>query len=236
MLVGLSGGKDSLATLDIVSGVIGHENVTPFLMYVVRGLECEMGPIRRAMARYPGMAERFIETPHPMLGEFLKGSVLRPYVEGSEKIKTIKTPDVEQHLRNVTGIRWVAYGQKCADNIVRRAMLKKDGINGLDERFERANPLWDWSNADVYGYLRGKGITVPPGVGPKRPDDGHGVSLQTDFLVWLRDTWPEDFRLLLRVFPYAETQIARWEMHGRDGGLSKQARKALTARTEKAHG
>lgn len=52
ILVAVSGGKDSLATLDVCIRHFGRENVTGFLMELVPGLECEWRSIRAVERRF----------------------------------------------------------------------------------------------------------------------------------------------------------------------------------------
>lgn len=224
VLVGVSGGKDSIVTLDLAVSVLGASRVVPFFMRIVEGLECETGPVRRICARY-GLEDALITLPHWTLSRMYRDGVLRLYVDGAENIKRLRMADVEHWLREKTGIYWFAYGHRCVESIVRNAMLKRDGMNGCDWRGGHLYPIWDWKNADVFSYMRSKELPIPKPLGPVGVNR-NGFSLTPEFLMWLRDTWPEDYARVCKVFPLAPAQIARFEMHGR-GGMNKIQREKL---------
>ncbi len=202
ILVAVSGGKDSLCTLDVCVREYGAENVSGFLMHLVEGLEVEWQHARRLEALF---GVKIHGVPHWTLSHFLKESAYRPYTSGSERIKALKQPDVEAYVRQKLGGDWIAWGNRAADSVVRNAYLKR--IQGVDEKFQRFYPLWTWKKPDVYGYLRGRKLPIPAITGG-RVQMG-GVSLTAECLTWLRDHHPGDLRKILDVFPFAEALLFR---------------------------
>ncbi len=72
-LVALSGGKDSLAVLDLACQCF--DLVECFHMWLVPGLECESGPVTAAAARH---GVKVHEIPHWHLGRLFKAGTFSP--------------------------------------------------------------------------------------------------------------------------------------------------------------
>lgn len=216
VLVAVSGGKDSLCTLDVCVRHFGRENVTGFLMELVKGLEVEWQHARRLEKRY---GIKIHGVPHWTLSHYLRENAYRPYVTGSENIKALKQPDVEAFVRKELGAEWIAWGNRAADSVVRNAYLKR--IYGVDEKQRRFYPLWAWKKPDVYGYLHARKLPVP-GITGGRVQMG-GVSLDPACLRWLRDHHPKDYRKILDVFPFAEAAIIKEELAHRGKEAAPQA-------------
>jgi len=204
VLVGLSGGKDSLVTLDLAVRSFGPDNVVAFSMYLVRGLRCFEGPIERA-ARIYGVQVEYV--PHWMLGTMLKDAVLMPHRGDAHTWRDTKLVDIEQLVRQRTGIDWIAYGHRAAESIERRGMLNR--CQGFNADARRVYPVWRWRSADVFSYMSARGIPLPPTFGKDRLS---GVDLRPETLLYIREHFPDDYRKILEVFPFAEAQLRRWEM------------------------
>lgn len=205
VLVALSGGKDSLVTLDMCCRHFPH--VEAFFMYRVEGLRCELGPIEAAARRHK-VPVHYV--PHWSLSTLLKYNALRLKVEGADSLRALAQQDVESFLRAKTGIDWFAYGEKCADSLVRNAKLKQFG--GIDLKRKRVYPAWRFKKADVMGYLHARKISIP-----KMQGGGvysGGVTLDVDSLTWLRDFHPDDYARVCAVFPFAPAVLYRREKFG----------------------
>lgn len=128
-MVGFSGGKDALATLDITVRSGAFQRIEAFAMYLVRGLECFEDPIQRFCdsRRVP---VHFV--PHWDLSRLLKHAVLRPHVPGAESLRIMKLRDVEAALTHDTGIDWFAYGERADDSYARRLYTRK--VDGVQDR------------------------------------------------------------------------------------------------------
>lgn len=198
-LVGLSGGKDSLAVLDICMSVFKH--VECYAMYLVPGLRCVEESIQRATARY-GV------TVHPVpdwfLGQAIRAAIYRPHVYQAMGWRATKAVHVEATLRKQTGITWIAYGHRMDESLERRGMLHS--ISGFDEKGSRIYPIWDWSAADVWSYLRARKVQPPPSLG-----GGHAVRLNTACFKWLREHYPDDLERIYEYFPFSRAILKREE-------------------------
>lgn len=218
VLVAVSGGKDSLCTLDLCVRHYGAERVTGFLMYLVRDLECEWRYVRQLEKRY---GIRVIGVPHYEKARLLKNCILRPYFPGSERIRLLRQVDVEDHVRKLTGAEWIAWGNRATDSIVRGATLK--ACRGVDPKGRRLYPVWSWRKPDVYGYLRARKLPIPGITGGAQNATG-GVSFDPPTLVWLKREFPADFDKILREFPYAGAVVFRHEQMGIDPVAEVKAR------------
>jgi phosphoadenosine phosphosulfate reductase len=206
VLVALSGGKDSLVSLDLAAQAFGARNVVAFFMYLVPDLHCEQGPVRAAARRY---GIELVTVPHWDLGRMLKYAVLRTHINGTDKWRDIKLGDVELLVRHKTGIRWIVYGHRADESLERRGMLKD--VDGCDVERARVYPLRWWKGRDSYAYLRQKRIPVPSMFGGTR---NAGISLAPNVLRYLRDHHPSDYAKVIEMFPFAEAVLFRDEAYG----------------------
>jgi phosphoadenosine phosphosulfate reductase len=205
VVVGLSGGKDSLTVLDLAVEIFGAGNVAAFAMYLVRGLRCFEAPIDLASRRY-GIRVEYV--PHFELGRIYKYAVCRPHTVGAADIRETKMVDIEALVRKRTGIDWLVYGHRAAESPQRRGML--NSCQGLNEKGKRVYPIWRWRQADVLSYLRLKRIAVPSMFVDARI---RGVGLDPETLIYIRDHFPDDYARMLTVFPFASAQVARFESY-----------------------
>jgi phosphoadenosine phosphosulfate reductase len=205
ILVGLSGGKDSLTVLDLCVRVFGAKNVSAFYMYLVRDLRCAEMTIHHCERRYKIDVHRF---PHWRMSLIYQNAMYMPHWGGVGG-RLLKQVDIEMAAREASGCDWIAYGHRLADSIERIAMLKRCG--GLDEKGRRVYPVMRWYEGSVYSYLRRKKIPLPPKLSLLKRNMT-GVNFHEDTLLVIRDRFPDDFAKIIEVFPYLPARLARFEM------------------------
>lgn len=206
VVIALSGGKDSIVTLDLAMQVFSR--VEAFYMHLVEGLQCEAERLDPLVRRY---GIRLHHVPHFALGGMLKDAVFSPHRHGhAHYLPDIKQKDIEALVRARSGVAWLAFGHRASDSIERNAMLKK--IGGFDPKTHRVYPIWRWKPKDVLAYLRAKRLPIPRQLFPGHSD---GVNLYPRTLRVLRERYPDDYRKILEVFPYAEAGIAREDFRKR---------------------
>jgi phosphoadenosine phosphosulfate reductase len=201
VLVGFSGGKDSICTLDLC--VKHFKKVVPFFMYQVPGLSFQENLIRYYERKY-GL--EMLRVPHFETSEFLRYGLYR---EPDYNVPVISTKDLYDHVRQKTGIYWIAGGERIADSIVRRAMIKNSG--SISEKRGRFYPIAYWTKKDVMTYMRIK--RLPLGADSKR----FGCSfrdLSGKSLTLLKDHFPEDFERVKKIYPLCEAAILREAEYG----------------------
>ena len=152
VIVGFSGGKDSIVTLDLCFKYF--KNVRPYFMYLVPGLEFQEKMLNWYENKYD---TEIIRMPHFEVSEFLKyGSFTRFDFD----VPIVGINDTYEYLRQNTGIHWIAAGERCADSIVRNAMIKKSG--SIDYKRGRFYPLAYWSKKEVLHYIKYKKLYLSP--------------------------------------------------------------------------
>jgi 3'-phosphoadenosine 5'-phosphosulfate sulfotransferase (PAPS reductase)/FAD synthetase len=211
VIVGLSGGKDSLCVLDLCARHFDH--VEAFFMYLVPGLECAEGPARAAAKR---AGVRLHMVPHFQLPELLQ--LHRPLTK-RKKTRALGLFDIEARVRLDSGIDWVAYGWRESDSMHRRWHLRKSGHADVVGR--RLFPIASWVKADVLGYLHARRIPVPKSIGQDNSTVS-GIGLDGESLRWMRDHYPRDYAKVLRVFPFAHLEVVKLETYGDRGRQAAQ--------------
>lgn len=202
VIVGFSGGKDSIVTLDLCFRYF--KRVVPFFMYLVPNLEFQERMLQRYEDKYN---TEIIRLPHFEVSEFLKyGSFTRM----DWNVDVVGINDTYEYLRQQTGIHWIAAGERCADSIVRNAMIKKSG--SIDYQRGRFYPLAYWKKNEVLQYIKQKRLYLSP---EQRKIGFSFRSLAGCELAVIKEMFPDDFEKILRVYPFAGAAVERFERYGK---------------------
>ena len=201
VLVGLSGGKDSVVTLDLC--MKHFKNVQPFFMYVVQGLEFQEKTLCYYEKRY---GCEVLRVPHFMLSDFLRYGTFR---QEDFNVPMVKTVELYNYLREQTGIYWIACGERIADSIVRRAMIKNSG--SIDKKRGRIYPIAEWNKADVMSYLRLHRLPLSL---ENRVLGFSFRSLQGLELMKIKEHFPDDYEKIKKAFPLVDVALKKEEYYG----------------------
>jgi 3'-phosphoadenosine 5'-phosphosulfate sulfotransferase (PAPS reductase)/FAD synthetase len=199
VLVGYSGGKDSLAVLDLC--VRTFKRVECFHMYVIPGMRCVENMLDFARKRWGVKIHQY---PHWVLGKWFKIGAMCNSHYALESLPEWKLTDVYNLACADTGITLIAHGAKRADSLWRRRNLSVQNYDNV------IFPVIGWNKFDITGYLTSHGIPLPPSSGRSAT----GIDLTTPSVLWLHDNYPDDFRMLCEVFPYAECIVYRRKFYG----------------------
>lgn len=199
VLVGYSGGKDSLATIDLCSRTFAR--VEAFFMYLVPGLACVEEALDYGRRRW-GVTIR--QYPHWVVGNIVRNGVYCNSHWANLGLPEWKLHDIYDLAAAESGCRIVATGAKRTDSLWRRRQM------GTWARDDMLTPLASWNKFDVLGYLQARGIPNPSSSGR----NATGVDLSTPALLWLHDEHPEDFRKVCEAFPFAEAVVWRRKFYG----------------------
>jgi phosphoadenosine phosphosulfate reductase len=221
-LVFYSGGKDSLAMMDILVRVF--DRVDGVFMYFVPGLECIEEKLEYARQRWGVTIHQY---PHWCLSRILLagvyrlvgmrqvfGGVFNEYLPdgssgklrvNSEGIPELSLNDIYEMVKLDTGIGLIATGAKRADSLWRRKMLGNWG-----NRPDIIYPLKNWNKPDVYAYLMARQIPIPDGT----QGSSTGIDLTQKSLLWLHDEHPRDFDKICEIFPLAEAVVWHRKFYG----------------------
>ena len=198
-LVAFSAGKDSLVVLDMACRAF--KSVVAFYLYLVPGLRVIEDRLEAAAERWK---VEILQYPHWIMVHDIKANIYCPKVPAFDSVTVPKPADVYAMIREETGIRLIITGDKKADFVARRAVIKREKDDP-----ELFRPIADWRNEEVLAYLGHHGIPIPDA-----NRDCSGIDLRTDSLLWLHDNYPDDFKELCRTFPFALAVVKRRELYG----------------------
>ena len=203
VLISFSGGKDSLAVLDLCRKSFRH--VAAFYMYLVPGLRHIEERIAWARERYN---IEILSYPHWVMFKCLRNGIYCPNHHQFDDTD-FKLTDIYEAATQETGIKLIAHGGKDSDGLWRRRLF----ANTKDsERWKNIfYPIKGWSKYDVLAYLQAQKIPIPQESVEQR---AAGMDLATGTLLWLHDTYPDDFDRIEKVFPYVRAVVKRREWYG----------------------
>ncbi len=205
VIVSFSGGKDSVATLDLCHRYF--KNVHAFFMYVVPGLSFQEAMLKWAEQRYGAEVYR---VPHWELTHFYRSGSFCLF---DPTIPVVSIRDIYSHVRQVFGTHWIAAGERAKDSVVRGAMIKKSGsVDGGRGRFY---PLAYWSKADVLKYIDIQKLKYSPEaaiLGGKSLNNWH-----PETLALVKQHYPADYAKIEKALPLIGTLIAKGIMYEQDG-------------------
>jgi phosphoadenosine phosphosulfate reductase len=197
--VAISGGRDSLACVEVC-----HQHgfkLSGYFLFTVPGLEFEEEILRYCERRYKISIHRL---PHWDLGDQFQWWVYRKPAQDDE-VLTLVLRDVENEARRLTGMQWIAGGQKKCDALERRAMLAK--CEGIKLRRRNFYPLADWHHRHVSNYLKMR--NVPMSHQSEVFGRSWGGSLAWPDLAKIKQHWPKDFQKIKTYFPFIEAAEVR---------------------------
>ena len=201
VLVSYSGGKDSVVTLDLCSK--HFEQVAAFFMYQVPGLSFQERTLRWAEAKY---GIEILRVPHFEVADFLRFGT---YHDEDATVRPVAVNELYAYVREQSGTYWIAAGERIADSILRRAMIKHDGT--IDDKRGRIYPLAHWTKAHVKAYVARYGLRTAE----EAQYLGHSFrDLSAKTLVLVKQHYPEDYERILRMYPLAEAAVKQREFYG----------------------
>jgi len=208
MIVSVSGGKDSLATIDIC--VRQFKEIRAFWMYYIKGLRFQEVVMQSIERRY---GIEILRLPHFDLSWLLGSQMLQWYRASYPEFGVTTMREMQDLVRDRFGISWIATGEKMADSFTRRFMMKANNSSQWDFKRGCYYPLQRWTNTQVFQYLKLRHIPLPPEYrfmkgswGGMRGSELHQVKLH----------FPEDYKKILEVFPFAAAIERNYEIYRLD--------------------
>lgn len=203
VLVAFSGGKESIVVLDLCMRYF--KNVHVVFQMMVRDLDYEENILQWYEKKY-------------------NIKIIRAYGEGAAAayhygifrptdltFPIISETDFYNYYRVQTNSWFVAGGERIADSLQRRAMIKHSGT--IDAQRGRFYPVALWKKKEIYDYIKYHKLYL------HRAQRELGFSL-TPFggrsLKWHLDNHPEDYFKILKQFPLAGGYVIRKEVYGKD--------------------
>jgi 3'-phosphoadenosine 5'-phosphosulfate sulfotransferase (PAPS reductase)/FAD synthetase len=120
-------------------------------------------------------------------------------------VPIVKIKDVENYVRQKTGMEYVATGERANESVERNAQFKQHG--GVDHKRKRFYPCCWWRAQDIFSYMTLHDIPIPPDykINAKRSIG----DLWVDNMVGIKERFPADFAKIREVFPLIDVQILR---------------------------
>jgi len=201
ILVAYSGGKDSLAVLDLCCRT--WDKVDAFFMWVVPGLECVERQLEYARKRWGITIHQF---PHWIVPKMLRSGSYGPVRYDTVNPQDWKLRDVFDAALAESGCRLLATGAKESDSLWRRRYFTTWAARWTDVVY----PIRGWNKFDVLAYLKRRAIPIP------KASEGNatGIDHSIPSLLWLHDNHPADFSRMLEHYPYADAPVWRRQFYG----------------------
>lgn len=215
VLVGFSGGKDSVVLLDLCcSGLF--RRVECYFQYLVPDLAFQQDYMLEIAHKYRVTIH---QRPHWMLSRLFRGSFHRPPTPPAAGMRDVSVTESEESLRYDTGIQWIATGDRASESLQRRGMLSVTG--GLDRKRLRVYPLAWWPVAEVRAYIAARNLKVSPESQHLKRSLGF---MGPEEYAAIKRFWPEDYQRLLLRFPFLEAEVFRHEREQRDAEAASAAK------------
>lgn len=197
-----AGGKDSIALLDMLAGVF--DKVICYYMYLIPNLDHIQPYIKWAETRYKNVEVRLVK--HFQRDYYDACGFFR---KPDPSIKPRKIGEIEQAVREETGITYGFSGMKGVDGYMKRMRLKRFAKTGYITDKGMVYPLALWTNKEVLQYITQRNLIRPFVYNPNAISQGFTIDLRT--LLLMRDRYPGDYMKILAEFPYSEKLIFDYE-------------------------
>ncbi len=200
-----SGGKDSIACLDLCCA--HFKTVIPVHLYFVKGLKYKEKHMAHYAKRYGVDIAQF-----PRCEDLSRQMCSGSYQSKKKKVPKIRQYEMDLFLRRRLNIPWIVYGYKRADSLQRRGIMNAnclDGeqyMGGVDMRNRKIYPLANWSEKEVFKYLKMKRLPLPPDYAAGFRDIN---TFKGRALLWLYHNHPEDYETVKKQYPFIEAALIR---------------------------
>lgn len=209
VMVGLSFGKDSLATFHAMLDTWDREDIIGYWLYP----HPHLGWQQRQLAYYRReLGIRIYAVAHRTLWTHLQRCLFQPPqnrpVIWKYDIHEVAYEAIYWAIANDAGIidarPWVAHGVRAADSPMRRIVISRRGPYNLNQR--TFYPIWEERKADIVPRIRDLGVKLPVDYRMfGRSFDGQDYR----FIEPLAREFPEDYARLREMFPLMETEFIR---------------------------
>lgn len=197
-----AGGKDGIVLLDMLAKEFNK--VICYYMYLIPNLDHIQPYIRWAETHYNNVEVRQIS--HYQRDYLDK---LGLFCIPNDSIKPRGVGDIEQMVREETGIKYAFSGMKGVDGYMKRMRLKLFAKTGYITDKGMVYPLAIWTNKDVLQYITANNLIQP--FVYKQGKVSQGFNIDLSCLLMMRDKYPNDYKRMLNEFPFAEKLIIDYD-------------------------
>ena len=192
-------GKDSIALLNLMAP--SFREIVCVYMYLIKDLSHINRYLNYATSTYPNV--RFVQVPHYGLGSYIKTGYMGCKQNPVQKKFTMS--DITEGIRQKYGVQWAFFGFKQSDSMNRRIMLRGDDyeLQAINRKTMKCYPLSAYHNQDVLAYIKRNGLITPECYSKGGQSSGTNIT-DIDYLLYLRQNYPDDLNRVLSQFPLVE--------------------------------
>ena len=202
ILVGLSGGKDSLVVYDLCERVFGRGSVVPFNLFFLPDLKVTQDMLAYATQRFS--IKKILSYPDSTFFAYYKDGIYSWESMDRRSLPNITRGKIYPYIAKTTKINKMALGIKKNDNIRMKQQVEHNRLFG-----GAVLPIYEWTTSEVLMYLRLREIEIP-----KQYFEGfRGVDLNDNSLLYLHKHYPDDFKMIENYFPFVGAVIKQYEYY-----------------------
>lgn len=200
LLIGLSGGKDSLCLCELVK-MAGITNVKYFNMEFLPDLRIQNELLAYPIIRFNIPEDSIIKTPSEHFMKLMHYSAYTWYSpEAVKQYKNISRTDVFKYIsREHKGT--IVVGVKKQDGIQMQRLI--NGNKGV-----AMYPIKDWTLNDVLTFMKLRNIDIPPLT--RKGCRGVGITPHSSIL-FIHDYYYDDFLKIEKIFPFVRAIILQYK-------------------------
>jgi len=200
ILVGLSGGKDSLAVYDLCVRVFGAANVVPFHLTFLPNLRVINEMLATPIKKFG--IKKILDYPDYTFFAYYKSGMYSWESADRASLPDLTRKMIYTYIAKTAKINKMALGIKKNDNIRMRQQVENNRMYG-----GTVLPIYDWTTSEVLTYLRLREIEIP-----KQYYEGfRGIDLNDESLLYLYKNFPDDFEKIELYFPFVRAVIKQYE-------------------------
>lgn len=195
-IVMFSTGKDSIVTLDLCCKFI--KNIKVVHLYFVKDLSYRDRFLKYYEDRYSVKIDKY---PQVDVSRIFSNKAFTNNIKDVPKLKQV---DMELYLRKEYNMSYLAYGYRKDESLQRRGHLTS--CNAFEKKFKRFFPVADWSQKDIFNYIKKEKLPLPVEYSFGFRDinffEGEG-------LMWLYRNYPEDYEKMKLQYPFIGAELLR---------------------------
>ncbi len=125
--------------------------------------------------------------------------------QGKQATRIIKPLELDNYFRKKYNMSYIAYGYKKVDSLSRRGIIWHG--DGMDKRNKKIYPIADFTEKDCFHYIEKNKLKLPPEYNCGFRDIN--TFFEKDTLLWLKNTYLEDYNNVIIEYPYLEAVLYR---------------------------
>lgn len=201
ILVGLSGGKDSLVVYDLCQRVFGS-GVVPFHLTFLPDLRVIKEMLSIPIKKFG--IKKILDYPDYTFFAYYKEGMYSWESQDRQSLPDLTRKMIYTYIAKTSKINKMALGIKKNDSIRMKQQIDHNRIFG-----GTILPIYDWTTSEVLTYLRLREIEIP-----KQYYEGfRGVDLNDESIMYLAKHYPDDLEKIESFFPFVRAVIKQYEFY-----------------------